>query len=254
MNNKNPLLDLLTKQIGGKEGKNGKHFNPADLAEFLFKNLNGHGVNWEDGLTGDCALGELFLAQHIGSFKDFYFEFAQELYEGLKNAPKKRLWFGDMDDYITLIHDTPTKKVFYFENTCSCADVVKWILVWDINEFKSEIHVREINERSDYPRKQYPKKLGLKFYKDRQFIIDYVEKHHMTKLGGVYGDIRDSGYVISYEKYGMGNANAEIQNHFVKLNESIKDKFSLFYYYSAWRNFTRTLKYILKDFKNGKGQ
>lgn len=228
--------------------------SPIALAEHVYCEFKQY-MTYADDIEGKCAFGEYILALHIHAARDFYFKFAQAMYDALKGVKgkKKMLWFGDMDDYVTLIVDKPEKKVFHFRNTCSCADVVQWIFVWDTGGLKHEIHVREINEKSDYPKAEYPKKLGLRFYKDRDYIIDYVAKHHMTKLGGVYGDIRDKGYVISYERYEIDEPlNAKANQAIVNLNAHGKDMFHIHHYYGVHSNFTFTLQCIYRDLQDKK--
>jgi hypothetical protein len=98
--------------------------------------------------------------------------------------------------------------VFHLRNVCTCADISEWIVVVINQEGKCEIHVREILsnkqddagneiEADDYGSWGSPRKLA--FWKARGFVMDFVKGHHMGKLGGVYGDLRDPGFVISHE-------------------------------------------------------
>lgn len=63
-----------------------------------------------------------------------------------------------------------------------------------------EFHVRDVwsGKDSDYvASNQYVKRPSFKFYQDRGWSLEFQEQLHMTALGGVYGDSRDKGYVIS---------------------------------------------------------
>lgn len=90
--------------------------------------------------------------------------------------------FGDYDNSFKLILESEKKNVYTLE--CHCGDGY-WLIVDD--KGRNKIHIREIDEKI------------LKLYKDRKYQLDYVEKlHYSSKLGGVYGDIRDSGYILSF--------------------------------------------------------
>jgi hypothetical protein len=183
---------------------------------------------------------ELSLAKHMLSFRLDYFQFFEDMYQRLHDAKDKTESYGDLDFHFELIHDKPQKpddemqkylRVFLVHNSCTCSDKNQWIVVITGDRLGRQLHVRVIYDKSDYPRKDYPDKLSLKFYKDRDFVMKYVEKHHMTKLGSVYGDIRDRGYVISYEQ-SLGNF-AKLDKH----NET-NDQYHLYSFYKDWRNFT----------------
>lgn len=239
-------MNKITETI--KKTLNNKTENPYAVAKVLSDAL----APFQYYGYSNNTLLELMLGHHMLNSKDFYFDFAKLLYAKLSELKIKSFWFGDYDDVIELIHDTPKKKVFLFHDTCTCADINKWILVWDIEENREYIHVREIHNKSDYPRSQYPKKLNVNFYKKRKFIIDYVDEYHMTKLGGVYGDIRDIGYVISYEKYSDAYLNRlreivgkEFEDAISGLGEN--DTKHLFHYYSEWASFTNKINRIKND-------
>lgn len=182
---------------------------------------------------GECKKAEDLLARHIGRHSKYYLQWLRKMMRLFKESKLKKTWFGDMDTIITLVIDTPEKKVLTLESTCSCADITKWLIVWDDDELKSDIHIRELYRRGD-GRPLGTDRPTLKFHQQREFEMDYVEKHHMTKLGGVYGDIRDAGYIISYEIY-HGKFGK-------KMNKFIKDRFHIAHFYEKWKHFTFYLK------------
>jgi len=123
-----------------------------------------------------------------------------------KNQKKKSDWYGDIDHSFKKYRDTDAYRVSVIDDYATTSDENKYVIIEDKSRFR--IHIRNIVEKnkSDYPRKRHPEKLGLRFYRDRDFNMNYDEKHHMTNLGGVYGDERDQGYVISYDtKYDFLN-------------------------------------------------
>ena len=64
-----------------------------------------------------------------------------------------------------------------------------------------KLHVRVLYNPSDYKKgNQYVSCPNEKWYKDRGWDLQYIEKFHMTPLGGQYGDMRDKGYVITAVK------------------------------------------------------
>lgn len=137
------------------------------------------------------------LSIHIQTDSVFLTDWVKKAYEISKK--QENFYAGDADVYLNLVYDTPKIKAFVVKNTCSCADVVNWLVVWETSRIMTKIHVRELypDSESDYPSSDYPSKLNLQFFKDRNFNINYIQEYHMTKNGGVYGDSRDKGYVIS---------------------------------------------------------
>lgn len=117
--------------------------------------------------------------------------------------------------------DDKKMRVMFFEDHSSCADHTKFLVVqertsWaennadDAAKFDKKTlagfarfdtfkyHLRIIYDKTDYKKgNQYVNRPNLKWYKDRQFNVGYVEKLHATPLGGCYGDCRDNGYILS---------------------------------------------------------
>lgn len=182
------------------------------------------------------------LAAHMLGFRADYFDFFERMYARLKaegEGKKKALWFGDADFWFTLIHDQTEEdgsycRAFEVSNSCTCSDENRWIVIVSGDRFRRDLHVRIIHRHGNYPRKQYPDKLNVRFFRDRNFVMDFVDKYHMTKLGGVYGDIRDIGYVISYEQRLGGMS--ELDEFSAK-----KDQFHLHHFYRTWCHFTGML-------------
>jgi len=108
--------------------------------------------------------------------------------------------YGDADYFFTKYRKNDRVRVSILHDIVCCSEDNLYVIIEDLE--RERVHIRLIvdDKKSDYPRKPYPTKLCMRFYRDRDFNMEYVEKWHMTNLGGVYGDIRDTGYVLSYDK------------------------------------------------------
>lgn len=227
---------------------------PPDVANFLWnetKQFSNYDDNYDPSRN---VMLEAMMGIHVKEDSYKLVDWCKLVYTVMKgHKPKDHIYAGDLDVYLHILVDTKKKVVYHVRNTCSCAPIVDWIVVWDRDEHCDEIHVREIHAKSDYPKSNYPEKLGLKFYRDRKFVIDYVKKHHMTNLGGVYGDIRDKGYIVSLEYYHPDPNDAAMDNYSKKMNELTKHKDSqhLFYFYSAYVNAMSSFRMIEQKIKSG---
>lgn len=120
--------------------------------------------------------------------------------------------------------DDKQMRVLFINDHVGCGEHTKFLIVqesisWALNnpgpakemsaknlkEFEEfdeyKYHLRIVYDPGDYKKgSKYVSKPNLKWYKDRQFNIDYVENLHLTPLGGCYGDCRDDGYILSAEK------------------------------------------------------
>lgn len=185
---------------------------------------------------------EHLLSIHIQKDSQFLYDWVKIAYKITKE--NKNFFVGDMDVCIDLVFENKRRKVLHVRNTCSCANVVNWIVVWENHKGTEEIHVRGFypNNESDYPKSNYPQKLSLKFYRDRDFQIKYIEKYHMTNKGSVYGDMRDKGYIISLKKY----SNSEINKLFGDMDAS--DMPNLFYGYNDYVHFMYNARMLHQGF------
>ncbi len=171
------------------------------------------------------------------------------LYDWVKKADKiakldPSFYVGDADIYSSIVFENESRKVFHIYNSCSCADVTNWIVVWEKRDAEEKIHVRGfyLDEQSDYPKAQYPDKLNLQFYRDRDFQIKYIEKYHMTNKGSVYGDMRDKGYIISISRY-TDKFLEENLNKFGRM-----DLHSLYYFYNNYVHFMYNVRQLHEGF------
>jgi len=110
----------------------------------------------------------------------------------------KKNSYGDMDYYFTKYRLTDKVRVSVLYDVVTCSDDNRFIVIEDLEEKKVHIRVIVSDKKSDYPKKEYPHRLGLRFYRDRNFIMEFVKEWHMTNKGDVYGDCRDTGYVLTY--------------------------------------------------------
>lgn len=115
-----------------------------------------------------------------------------------RKQDKKEDWYGDMDYYFTKYLDNDKVRVSIISDIVTCSDDNMFIIIEDKKRKLAHVRIIVKQQKSDYPRNQYPHKLGLRFYKDRDFNMEYVKELHMTNKGGVYGDSRDEGYVLTY--------------------------------------------------------
>jgi len=172
--------------------------NGIDFYNWL-KSHPENNIAYTDCDDGGCAFIESMLSAHIWSYRSYFHNWCLNLRKRFNDKKIKDEWYGDMDLVIKLIHQTDDKTVFHLKDNSSYADINNWIIIHDFSDTYYSVHIRQLHEKGDYPKSAYPKKLNKKFWKDRNYICDYVEKYHMTKLGSVYGDIRDIGYVVSYK-------------------------------------------------------
>ena len=182
------------------------------------------------------------ISDHMNSFRDSYFEFFEKLYKLLKKSKDKTLVYGDADFYFTLIEDKKNLRVFHVKNICTCSDQNQWIVIHDTNKLEEKLHIRIIydDKESDYPSKNYPEKVNLKFWQDREFVCEYVEKFHMTKLGSIYGDVRDKGYVITY-----------IRSDVPELDKlyAMNNRYGTHYFLYPWKHFSDMISSIALELK-----
>lgn len=113
--------------------------------------------------------------------------------------------YGDADYWFTKYLDNEKVRVSLLKDSVCCRDTDRYIFIEDKVRGRTHIRVIVPDEKSDYPHERYPKRLCLQFFKDREFVMDYQESLHMTNKGGVYGDIRDTGYVLSFGGEGFSN-------------------------------------------------
>lgn len=104
-------------------------------------------------------------------------------------------------------------KVLLIDDHSSCADITKFLVFQEREENRTfgkndEIikgwdytyHVRIVwdDDVTDYKKGvQHVSCPNLKWYEDRGWTLDYIEKYHMGPLGGSYADCRDDGYVLT---------------------------------------------------------
>lgn len=214
----------------------------------LFKFLKSNPENklfWE---YGDRSIIDCMIGEHIWSERMKFLNFFRRIRERFDRLKIKRESYGDIDQTIILIHSTEDKSVFHFKDNCTCSDTNQWIIIHEWNECQEELHIREIHSRGDYPRSAYPKKLNLKFWKDRNYVCDYVEKHHMTNLGGVYGDIRDVGYTVSYKVWlSSKDKNSPNSKIYDRLSEMDSESDQRCYYYNEFKRFLFYIPVISRE-------
>ena len=169
-----------------------RHLMPEFLGQLLMPLFVPGKVLLENNFL--CGIFDGYLQEHVAPY------FPKMLDYIWGHQRKKQKGYGDADNYFTKLLKTKMVRVSIIEDVVTCSDDDQFIIIEDL--VSGRLHIRLIvdDDKSDYPKEQYPKKLSLRFYQDREFIADYVEKWHMTNKGGVYGDTRDyeKGYVLSY--------------------------------------------------------
>lgn len=162
------------------------------LAEDLFSESDDNGIdNYEFEKFIDYYMS-LFLPKIIDQF-DFIWN----------NQRENVRSYGDIDWSIEKIING-SRRILYVKNNVSCADTTQFLVIKEKNSIKEKIHIRTVwdNKSTDYKKNnKYIHRPNLKWYKDREFNLEYVESLHNTALGGSYGDCRDSGYVLTASKY-----------------------------------------------------
>ena len=112
--------------------------------------------------------------------------------------------YCDIDWGIDIIMNTPTKRVLFIDNYCTCADITQFLVIQDtIKDYKTTTHLRLVwnDEDTDYKgENRYISRPSFKWYKDRGFDLNFKEEWHMTELGGSYADCRDAGFLMTFSK------------------------------------------------------
>lgn len=236
------ITDIIKSNVKLSKGQGGEYYVPWDVADFIYPQIKEF-VTWSDDYSFcDSPLIDQLIGCRMMDFKDYYFEVFEKLIPILNECPKKYKYFGDIDWGIKLIKDTKDKSVFVVSDYVTCSDICKWIVILDRSEWYNNIHIRIIYDKADYPKQAYPDKVNLKFWKDRKFICDYVDEYHMTNKGGIYGDIRDKGYVISYMKIN--------DPQFTSFDNNILEMNKWYCFYNEWHQFTRLVNYTDKQLRN----
>ncbi len=178
------------------------YVSPYDAVDVLAPALLGKFNFEESENAGENKFIEFLLDKHIQSVYPKFKDNTDFLESYLREHGEQS--FGDADAWSKLILDTEDKTVIEFSDVVTCSEENHWLIIND--KKRRRIHVRII---WDYPysdnRKgnEYVNRPNLKWWKERDFNVEYIEELHMTRLGGVYGDARDKGYVLTYS-YGYG--------------------------------------------------
>lgn len=248
-----PLIKIIDEVVPAKTNSSNQRAYrcPWDVAKFLYPALKPF-IGWsvegrksDSDLFGEAPLFVSLLGEHMASYKGWLFAWAEKARARMLKevSPlKASIYAGDLDVHLQMIVDNKKKTVFHVRNSCSCADIVDWLVVWDHDEGAEEIHVRQVwTTGHDYKKNnQFTQRGNLKFWKDRGYVVDYVEKHHMSRLGGVYGDIRDSGYIASFKRY---------TGELAGLSESMEDgPDRLGHFYNDWKHAIYNLDWIASEF------
>lgn len=174
--------------------------NPWKVAEHLFPQLADF-ANYPDNSGEPCGhvVIERLLDLHMAQHAQMLWHWCEQARKTARKNPPGGIFAGDQDVSLEMVLDTENKTVFVVANSFTVADVTQWLVIWDhcgIERISdAQAYVGELHEKEDYPRKRYPDKLGRKFWKARKFVAEYVDAHYMTKLGSIYGDTRDPGFV-----------------------------------------------------------
>ena len=179
------------------------------------------------------AMLDSYVSNYIGPMIENVLEYIWTNQEGKEED------YGDLDWRFDKYYENSKHRVSLVSDFATMSDKNKWIIVED--KERGRIHIRIIydDEESDYPESAYPQKLSLQFHKDRDFNMEHVKKLHMTKLGGVYGDSRDTGYVLTLQ----------IKDSF--LGDLANSK-GCIYYYAKIGHICRMLKYTEDEIKSAK--
>jgi len=122
-----------------------------------------------------------------------------------EKQPKKIYYYGDMDNWFIRYKENDKVRVAVVDDSATMSDECKFLIVDDKKYRKMHVRILVESKKSDYPKKRYPQKLGINFYKARDFNLEFDDKAHMTNLGSVYGDARDKGYVLSFSYNNFSN-------------------------------------------------
>lgn len=180
-------------------GKRVSYSRKADVAKEL-------GRRWIP-LFGESLTEHVFLHNLMDGFMEGVI--APKIKEALdliwKGQKEGKDSYGDADYWFTKYLDNKKVRVSLLKDSVCCRDTDRYIIIED--KVRGRTHIRVIVQEvnSDYPKERYPKRLCLKFFEDRGFVMEYQESLHMTNKGGVYGDIRDTGYVLSFGGEGFSN-------------------------------------------------
>lgn len=214
------------------------YYCPWDVGAYLWEETKEF-AHWPDDTEPERnQMAEALLGKHILSHSNMLWEWVVKAKELC--LTDKYAYVGDLDVYLDMVYDKAGRVAFHIRNTCTCAPISQWLIVWDKEEFEEQIHVRELHDK--WKKNSYPKQLSLKFYEKREFVMEYVDKYHMGELGGIYGDIRDPGYIISRKRY-LGEL--------AKLNdrEGRSDLNHLFCFYNQYRHAFYQLNWLKSAFK-----
>lgn len=115
---------------------------------------------------------------------------------------EKKESYGDYDWTVTIIKNTPEKRVLFFDNHCTCADINQFIIIQDYRkDYKKTTHIRLVWGKSDYRKgNNYVHRPNLKWYEDRGYDLEFNDKWHTGPLGGSYADCRDQGFLMTFSK------------------------------------------------------
>lgn len=227
--------------------KDKEYYCPWDVAEYLwphikqFSNFPDSSEEFKSELV-QCLFGHI-----MQDTKDYMLDWcakARKFMSGKK--PKDGEWVGDMDTWLYVIMDSESKTVFRLYDSPTCADINNWIIVYDHCETEESVYIAQIwmdsvgRFKSDYPKTQYTTRPNLKFWKDREYNTDFEDKYHFTKLGGIYGDSRDPGYLISFSRY-IGCLEA--------LNDIKPSRiYDMWPQYNKWQHMMSNVKYMSRAF------
>jgi hypothetical protein len=107
-----------------------------------------------------------------------------------------------MDYWCTVIVAEKNKKVVLFSNSASCAQYTKYLFIWERDPIlgNEKFHIRYVTDDNEYKtpnQENHYVPHNLRWFKDRNWNLEYDEKLHFTALGGSYGDLRDEQYVLT---------------------------------------------------------
>lgn len=147
---------------------------------------------------------KIFNLYEVSEYADKHVEeclpYIQSLFHFIwDNQAETKKSYGDVDYSIQKIK-YKDKKVLYLVNNVTCADINKFIFIYDNESY----HIRQIFNKSDYRKgARWVNRPNLKWYKDREFSLDFKQELHQTPLGSTYGDRRDKGYLLSFTYWGL---------------------------------------------------
>lgn len=198
-----------------------------DFASELFKmkNIDSKGI--------DNYYFDDFFNAYIKQFFPQFIEWFNYIWDHSKDE-----LYGDNDFSFEKVLETKNKKVLLFKHHATIAEISKFLIIYETNDFESKFDIRKVwdYKKSDYKKNsKIVERPNLKWYKDRKYNLKYDESLKNTPLSFSYGDCRDSGFVLSAHKYSMNES---------MINKTNIDVFNTWYFENGMIHNYNEIKFV----------